>query len=344
MKVSLSVVLLIVGMVLPRPAAGREPDADANADTPLLIRDGLVVESLGKRYTPDPRRVIVSQDQADQGGSTSVRNTDADYLVWKPAGYFQRNRDLGQVFTAPHDVQLDAIVVRTGPSDAAVGFGAPGAPVFVQFCEVVGSPVLDENGTPFGTDAKHGFSTNHRCDDVLRGVQYRPIQVVLGGTFPDLSPTRDSSGKPTTELAGRLTYLRWQLIGAARPRLAAGKRYAFVLGFEEAAKERYFTLANANAAGVNAPARLGDDHDRYRDGWAVRREGDGSCPPTMISGLAPPRDPTLFGQLLREALFPENPRRFCLSPTTDGYPDVDTYRDLEFYLESNSSDCNKIFR
>jgi hypothetical protein len=28
-----------------------------------------------------------------------------------------------------------------------------------------------------------------------------------------------------------------------------------------------------------------------------------------------------------------NAARFDLSPTSDGYPDVDTYRDLEFYFE-----------
>ena len=46
-----------------------------------------------------------------------------------------------------------------------------------------------------------------------------------------------------------------------------------------------------------------------------------------------PDDAALLKKLVKESLFDAPPARFGLSPTTDGYPDVDTYRDLEFYLE-----------
>ncbi|MGQ9561922.1 MAG: hypothetical protein ACUVTH_00205 [Thermogutta sp.] len=303
---------------------------------PIQIVTGLVVESLGPRYSPDAHRVIVQQTRADAGGSTSIRNVDADHLEWKPQGYFQRNRDLGQVFTAPRDFCLDAVVIRTGPSDAAVGMGAPGGRVFVEFFEVVGDPILDDNGTPQGSEATHGFSKNHRCDDFLRGVEYRPFLVVRGGVFPDLPPTRNAENEPTGDSTGKLTYLRWRFADTACPRFAAGKRYAIIFGFEEPGEARTFTLANANAAGVNAPARLGDAHDPYPHGWAIRREGDGSRPPLMVPDPNPPQDGPLLQRLLRQSLFADGASRFLLAPGTDGYPDVDTYRDLEFYLETTA--------
>ena len=67
------------------------------------------------------------------------------------------------------------MVLRSGPSDATVLAGAPGAKVFVQFFEVTGEPRIHENGTPPGTRAAHGFSINHRCDDFVTGVDYQPL-------------------------------------------------------------------------------------------------------------------------------------------------------------------------
>jgi hypothetical protein len=314
--------------VLPKPTV-----QDGAEGTPKVV-SGLTVQALGKEFRPDPARVVVQQTAFDRGGNTSVRNTDRAHLEWKSRGYFQRNRDLGQVFTAPRDFEPAAIVLRTGPADAAVLEGAPGAKVFVQFFEVTGQPRIHDNGTPAGTDAKHGFSKNHRCDDYLLGVEYRPLSVVTGGVFPDLPPTRDPDGKPNGTSAGCLVYLRWALEREARLPLKAGKRYAFMVGFEEPGPERGFTLANANAAGVNAPPSLTDAHDRYPGGWGLRREGDGTLPPTMIPGEHPPADAAQREQLYREAVFGEGSLRYLLSPTTDGYPDVDTYRDMEFYVEA----------
>jgi hypothetical protein len=319
--------------VLSNPDVYRRDQA-AGALTPQA---GLAVTALGKRYQPDPQRVVVQQAHADPGGSTSIRNSDRAHLEWKTNGYFQRNRDLGQVFTAPRDFQLDAIVLRTGPSDAAVLAGTPGAKLFVQFFEVIGEPRIHDNGTPPGTEAKHGFSRNHRCDDYLTGVEYRPLYLVNGGIFPAVPPTRTLEGQPSDDDSGRLVYLRWHFTGTMRPGFTAGRRYAFMLGIEEPGAARGFTLANANAAGVNAPPSLTDAHDRYPGGWGLRREGDGTLPPLMLPAAQPPDDPAPLAQLHREALFAEGSARYSLSPTTDGFPDVDTYRDLEFYLEAASS-------
>jgi len=298
------------------------------------FRSGLTVEALGTHYTPDPAHIVIRQARADAGGSTSIRNTSREHLEWKRHGYFQRNRDLGQCFTADRDFTFTAVVLRTGPSDAAVLEGAPGAPLFIQFFEVEGVPLIDDNGTPPGADAAHGFSKNHRCDDVIRGISYRPLYTVTGGRFPNLTPSRDLNGKATGSKSGCGVYLRWSLNAPARLACVAGKRYAFVVGIEEPGRACGFTLANANAAGVNAPPSLTDRHDPYPGGWGLRREGDGTLPPTIIPADLPPEDPNRLAVLLREALFPENKARFLLQPTTDGFPDVDTYRDLEFSIEA----------
>jgi hypothetical protein len=273
------------------------------------------------------------QAEGSGGGSTSVRNTDLANLEWKQQGYYQRNRDLGQVFTVEKDFWLDAIVLRSGPSDNAVLAGAPGAKVFIQFFEVAGVPRINDNGTPMGTKATHGFSTNHRCDDFIEGVEYKPIRVVKGGVFPNIPPTKDFDDNAVNGDAGKLHYMRWNLKGEDQMKFEAGKRYAFVIGFEEPGRHRGFTLSNPNAASVNAPPSLTDAHDRYHGGWGLRREGDGTVPPAMHPQADSPADEALRSKLIRESLFAMGDGRYALSPTTDGYPDVDTYRDLQFYLE-----------
>ena len=295
---------------------------------------GLRVSAIGKSYAPPEGRTPISTTRSNLGGSTSIRNNDAEHLIWKSSGYFQRNRDLGQVFTARKDFSLDAIVLRTGPSDSAVKAGAPGAEVFVQFFEVLGNPRINDNGTPQGTAAKHGFSKNHRCDDYIEGVEYRPLHLVRGGQFPDLPATRDMQDEPTGNSEGTLHYLRFDLTDNDELRFESGKRYAFMLGFVEPGRQRAFTLGNENAAGVDASPSLTDQHDYYHDGWGLRREGDGTVPPTMTGKPELPASADLRQKLTSESLFDQPPARFGLSPTTDGYPDVDTYRDLEFYLEA----------
>ena len=133
-----------------------------------------------------------------------------------------------------------------------------------------------------------------------------------------------------------LRYLRWDFTGDDALEFQAGSRYAFVVGFETPGPERGFTLANRNTASVDAPPALGDSHDAYLGGWAVRREGDGTLPPFMYPSPVPPREAGLRKRLVGESMFESGEERFSLSPTTAGYPDVDTYRDYEFYLEASA--------
>jgi hypothetical protein len=225
-------------------------------------------------------------------------------------------------------------VIRIGPKeDNAVGTGAPGAELFLQFFEVIGEPRINDNGTPQGTDSTHGFSRNHRCDDFLDGITYRSIHVARGGIFPKLLPTMDKNGNPTGDKTSIFQYLRLDLTGKSELVLTGGKRYAFMLGFVEPGPARCFTVGNWNHAKENAPPSLTDKYDTYHDGWALRREGDGTIPPMMTGKRKQPEDAALLKKFVKESMFDPPPARFDLPPATDGYPDVDTYRDMEFYLE-----------
>ncbi len=266
----------------------------------------------------DPARVAVRQCAANMGGNTSVRNESP--LCWKAKGYFRRCRDLGQVFTAEDDFTLDAVVLRTGNGRLAFLEGAAGAPVFVQLFAVAGEPRIDDNGTPPGTAAKHGFSKNHRCDDFVTGVTYRSLRVAGGGVMPDLAGDGD----------GRLVYFRLDLTGDDELKLDAGRRYAFMVGIEKPGPNRNFTLANDNKASLSAPPRM-KDPGTYPGGWGLRREGSGERP-LKIPGPNPPADESLRENLRRQSRFPGGEQRFALAPTCEGFPDVDTYRDLEFYI------------
>lgn len=106
-----------------------------------------------------------------------------------------------------------------------------------------------------------------------------------------------------------------------------------MLGFVEPGSERSFAVGNRNHAKRDDPPSLTDKYDTYHDGWALRREGDGTIPPTMTGKNRQSGDEKSIKKMVKESLFNAPPDRFSLSPTSDGYPDVDTYRDLEFYIE-----------
>ena len=105
-----------------------------------------------------------------------------------------------------------------------------------------------------------------------------------------------------------------------------------MVGFVTPVPERNFTLANRNNAASPRPPALADADDTYPGGWGLRREGNGVTPPRMIADERPPGDLDALHQLQAEATFPTGDARYAMPPTCDGYPDVDTYRDLEFYI------------
>ncbi len=313
------------------------------------------VEDLGKNLTPDDARTpawarhdIPTVAQVLHG-NTSLRNEAPGSLEWKGDpdgnghGYYQRNRDLGQVFNVPPGpaVEVAALVVRTSLGQNAVMPGAPGAPVCAQLFEVVeespGALRIDDNGTPVGTRSTHGFDRAlPRTDDFIAGVRYLPLAVTAFGPLPgDLPVTsRPAYHRPGIEYGeqpGHVRFLRWSLPPGERWRLEGGRRHAFLLGFASPGMRRGLALAiTTEVHTVADPVFVRDPLGAIR--WGIRREGDGRLPPTMTGGTTPPADPARDAALRAESLFaPDHPR--TLAPTSEGYPDVDTYRTLQFHLE-----------
>lgn len=303
-------------------------------NTVVFTYDTVYLEAIGKSFEIN-MNVTDYQALADPGGNTSVRNVSREALKWKTQGYFQRNRDLGQVFIPEKDTYLKSIVVRTGPAKSAVLNNMPGTKVFLQFFEIYGKPFINNNDTPPGTPSTHGFNTNHRTDDYIDGIEYKTLPTIYTGSFPEEIPiTSDEKGNHSgTE--GNLFYFRWIL---REPLFfEANKRYGFLMGILDPGAGYGFTLANANRAAMPDTPSLDDRHTPYKGGWAFRREGDGTLPPTMYPGENPPESDTLLIRLQSESFFEDGINRFLLSPTSDGFPDVDTYRAYEFYIEAESN-------
>lgn len=315
----------------------------------------LEIKELGKDYLFDEsksRPGLFHHVEAEDviGGNTSVRNETRESLTWKGKpdlngyGYFHRNRDLGQVINVPAgggDVTLDAIVLRSSRGDNAIMSGTPGAEMYLQFFEVEipeGETLrINENGSSKGQRAAHGFDHQfNRADDFIEGPAYRPIHRVAGGIFPLTSTTNQyvynrGQFEPFGEQLGHLRFFRFELTGEDEITLKAGLRYAFVVGFEEAGKDRGLALAIATEVHTKEAADfVRDENGAVR--WGVRREGNGGFVPRMIPGRDPPSYSMDRKRLEDESLFPSWHWNI-IRPTSNGYPDVDTYRTLQFYIE-----------
>lgn len=315
----------------------------------------LKVTDLGKTYDFDPADSHpglfhhIPRKNDVTGGNTSVRNEQSASLVWKGRpnsngyGYFQRNRDLGQVFNVPEgkDVTVKAVILRTAKGDNALMAGALGAKVYLQFFRVNvenGKTLsINENGTTKGQKATHGFDLRlNRADDFIEGAIYEPIARFTGGVFPKVKPTTQyvynrGNKQPFGEQPGHLRFFRLELTGSDQLTLNAGGRYAFLLGFENPGKSRGIGLACSTDVHAKEPAKFVRDQNGLVC-WGIRREGNGVFQPTMIGGKQPPEDPALRMKLISESMFPVQ-HWDSIRPTSNGYPDVDTYRTLQFYLE-----------
>lgn len=154
--------------------------------------------------------------------------------MWKNDGYYQRSRDCGQTFTATKDGLLDAIVIRTSNSSKAVFARAIGQPMFMQLFEVTGTPTINDNATPYGSEPAHGFGVGlrmHRCDDYSENITFVSLGVAQGALFPDVPPNYPDND------AGKLFYIRCDFIGEHEIQLKAGHRYAFNEDFSELIEE-----------------------------------------------------------------------------------------------------------
>jgi hypothetical protein len=144
---------------------------------------------------------------------------------------------------------------------------------------------------------------------------------VRGFRFPErgdfgLGPAGEVSADDP-RLKGR--WLRFDFAGEG-PVLEPGRRYGFLVLVDEPGEDAAFALANRC---------LGE----YPDGHGIRREGDGTFPPAPADPGLPVGAPE-NARALAAALLPRGfAARSAIPPGTNGYPDVDTFRDLVFWIE-----------
>ena len=295
--------------------------------------------------------IVASYEGFDRGGNTSVAHDKSNSYKWsgespydhEPWGYFdttaneipyiKRDRDLGQTFTiqATHPVHLESITVLTGFGTNVVREGMFGQPISIQLFEVSGNPVLNNNGTDSSTEALHGFPHNRPGDsipslrdDYYAGETYQSLMVISGGKFPHKRDfgfdSEEVEVSPDDEkLKGK--YLRFLIPPSVNLELEPGKHYAFLIMVDKMGKDKGFTLAN-NFSGS------------YEGGHGIRRDGNGVFPPQPADPSKDFTDPA-NAKALAAAHFPADfNERTSISPGTNGYPDVCTWRDLTFFIEA----------
>lgn len=306
---------------------------------------------------PPTRNVVASYEGYDRGtGNTSIAFDAEDSYKWSggsayPAqnfGYFtpdgreipyiKRDRDLGQTFrfTGKTPKRLTALVVATGPGTNAVRPNTYGQGVSVQIFNVSGQPRLNDNGSGPTTEAFHGYPHNRLSDtiaperdDYFMGEIYTSLGVFSGATFPDKQafglarPPHHDKGVAVPsdhpKLKGRL--LRFTLPDDNPVVLMPDQQYAFLIMLDKMAPNCGFTLAN-------------NYYGKYPDGHGIRRDGNGTFPPVAADPTRPFTHPA-NAEAYASAHFPADlAQRTAISPGTNGYPDVCTWRDLLFYIEA----------
>jgi hypothetical protein len=206
-----------------------------------------------------------------------------------------------------------------------------GQKLSLQLFELTGTPVLNNNGSDSTMEAFHGFPHNRVGenigafrDDYFEGEQYKSIAVISGFTFPGKLAFGIVNGQTEVlpddpKVKGK--YLEFRLPANSNIRLEPGKHYAFLIMIDNIGKDRGFTLAN-NYSG------------KFADGHGIRRDGNGVFPPIPCNPAKNFTDPENKAALV-SAHFPADfSRRISIPPGTNGYPDVDTWRDLVFYIEA----------
>jgi hypothetical protein len=159
------------------------------------------------------------------------------------------------------------------------------------------------------------------------GEKYKSVVLLTGGTFPlpadfGLSDTTSLINPDHQQLKGRL--LQFSVAGDFPVVLQKNKKYAFLIMLVNRADNNGFTLANAYN-GV------------YDGGHGIRRDGNGKFPPVKCDPTKDFRDKANF-KAYKSAHFPANlQKRAKIRPGTNGYPDVDTWRDLVFYIETKNT-------
>lgn len=293
--------------------------------------------------------IIIKYEGYDMGGNTSVVN-DSN-MKFKFSGesvdaasglgyfnendeeipYIKRNRDLGQTFTleGQEPKTLRSITVRTGFGTSACREGIFGENISLQIMEVSGKPTINENESTGNTKAFHGFPNDRynndipaERDDFYTGETYKHLKLWQGFQFP----SKKAFGYPDSTfdknhevLKGR--FLQFVIPEGDRIQLESGKTYAFVIMIDQVGESHGFTLAN-NYIGS------------YEGGHGIRRSGKGTFPPLPCFPEKLLSDPSNVAALDQAQLPTNMEERIHIQPGTNGYPDVDTFRDMVFYIEA----------
>lgn len=298
------------------------------------------------------KNIVAAYEGFDKGkGNTSVAFDAANVYKWsgdspfehETLGYFdstgreiayiKRDRDLGQTFTytGSRSKIWKSVTVRLGFGTNVVRQGMYGKNISIQIFEVTGEPVLNNNGSDEKVEAFHGFPHNRPGDsiasirdDYFIGETYTSIGVFTGAKFPSktgfgfANETTNVSPDDST-LKGR--FLRFEFPVSAKIELQPGKKYAFLIMIDEMGFDVGFTLAN-------------NYYGSYEGGHGIRRDGNGVFPPVPADPAKDFTDPA-NKKALESAHFPTNfQERIKISPGTNGYPDVCTWRDLSFFVEA----------
>lgn len=298
------------------------------------------------------KNVVVGYEGFDKGkGNTSVAFDAVNIYKWsgqspyehETLGYFdstgreiayiKRDRDLGQTFTytGSEAGKLKAVTVRLGFGNNVVRQGMYGKNISIQIFEVTGEPVLNNNGSNEKVEAFHGFPHNRPGDsiasirdDYFIGETYTSIGVFTGAKFPSKTNfgfTSDTTCVSPDDSTLKGKFLRFKFPVSSKIELHPGKKYAFLIMIDEMGADVGFTLAN-------------NYYGSYEGGHGIRRDGNGVFPPVPAD---PAKDFTdqANKKALESAHFPTNfQERIKISPGTNGYPDVCTWRDLSFFVEA----------
>tara|TARA_R110002049_G_scaffold4601_5_gene32520 strand:+ start:723701 stop:724606 length:906 start_codon:yes stop_codon:yes gene_type:complete len=276
---------------------------------------------------------LITQDVVGDADPKPTRSDNA-IKAENEAHYYYRDRDLGQTFTTgDRGFKLGAITVRLQPVDVKGGGDPSGARVSLQLMKVTGTPKINDNGTgennprwatyastwpddPNDDNTPNRRPFKHFSDDFIEGETYEHLMLASGGVVPAGLETDD--------------YLRWELVGDSQYSLQPNTSYAFLFLFDKPAQpevNRNIPLSNKNVL----PG--GKVRDPFPGGHMIRRDGSSTVfDDVFIRNVDDPDD---VEASRKSAMFPASTaERIAIQPGTLGYPDVDTYRDMYFILES----------
>lgn len=283
---------------------------------------------------PEGNEVIIKQPLGRKG-PTSIRYLPLHERELKdvinPADaprkyYYVKDRDMGQTFTIPKgkSVSLKSIVLRVGPVTADSIKSCEGAKVSMQLFKVSGRPQIMDNGTTLaGTTVSKGYPGQCMADDYIIGEKYKSILIAGGAILPqNLKTGKNNTGAPTPESEGSL--LKFDFAELPKITLKAENTYAFLLCFDEPSPGRGLPLDNWDYINMPEADSLEKYFGPYKQGHAIRREGAVEFPWLNTDSV--------FSINKLQSHFPQRNTRMKMSPSTWGRPDVDTWRDLTFWI------------